>query len=202
MPLPTDEKLLAFGEKLLDQFAQMFGEHPGFRPAHAKGTMLRGTFVPSATASDLSAAQHFNQDSTPVLVRLSDTTGLPLIPDTDPNSTPKGIAVRFSALGERVHTDIVSHSTDGFPARTGEEFLDFLRGTVLERSGQPGGIAAGSVPRVAPRGAAVCPDADPAAGQFRAGDVLRRDGDEVHQRSRQQPVRPVPDHPGGRKPLP
>jgi catalase len=67
MPLPTDEKLLARSEELLDQFAQIFGEHPGFRPAHAKGTMLVGTFVPSATASDLSSAQHFNQDSTAVL---------------------------------------------------------------------------------------------------------------------------------------
>ena len=27
----------------------------------------------------------------------------------------------------RVHTDIVSHSTDGFPTHTGAEFLEFLR---------------------------------------------------------------------------
>jgi catalase len=126
MPLPTDERLLDVSGKVLVQFAQIFGEHPGFRPAHAKGTLLSGTFTPTAAAGELSVAQHFQQTSTPVVVRLSDSTGLPTIPDTDPNANPKGMAVRFM-LGDRVHTDIVSHSTDGFPARTGEEFLGFLQ---------------------------------------------------------------------------
>jgi catalase len=126
MPLPTDEKLLALSEDILKQFTAIFGEHPGFRPAHAKGTMLTGTFTPTAAAKELSSAQHFGQASTPVIVRFSDSTGLPLIPDTDPNANPKGMAVRFT-LGDHVHTDIVSHSTDGFPTRTGDEFLAFLR---------------------------------------------------------------------------
>jgi catalase len=125
MPLPTDEKLLDLSTKILATFAKIFGEHPGIRPAHGKGTLLNGTFTPSAAAADLSIAQHFHQASTPVLARFSDSTGLPNIPDTDPNAIPKGIGVRF-VLGERVHTDIISHSTDGFPTRTGEEFLEFL----------------------------------------------------------------------------
>jgi len=125
VPLPTDEKLLDLGGRILATFAQIFGEHPGIRPAHGKGTLLNGTFTPSAAAADLSIAQHFQQASTPVVVRFSDSTGLPHIPDTDPNSLPKGIAVRF-VLGERAHTDIISQSTDAFPARTGEEFLEFL----------------------------------------------------------------------------
>src|SRR5262249_18533701 len=41
-------------------------------------------------------------------------------------SGPRGIAVRFH-LADHVHTDIVAHSTNGFPVRTGEEFLQFLR---------------------------------------------------------------------------
>jgi hypothetical protein len=57
MPLPTDEKLLDLNGKLLATFAQIFGEHPGIRPAHAKGTMLNGTFTPSAAAGELSIAQ-------------------------------------------------------------------------------------------------------------------------------------------------
>ena len=73
----------------------------------------------------MSIAQHFQQASTPVLVRFSDSTGLPDIPDTDPNTLPKGIAVRF-LLAEHVHTDVIAHSIDGFPTRTGEEFLEFL----------------------------------------------------------------------------
>jgi catalase len=49
-----------------------------------------------------------------------------MIPDNNPNADPRGMAIRFH-LAERVHTDIVSHSTDGFPTHTGAEFLEFLR---------------------------------------------------------------------------
>ena len=126
MPLPSDEKLLALANDILLQFDQLFGEHPGFRPAHAKGTLLTGTFTPTEDAKTLSRAPHFASESTPITVRFSNSTGLPLIPDNNPNADPRGIAIRFH-LGERVHTDIVSHSTDGFPTHTGAEFLDFLR---------------------------------------------------------------------------
>jgi catalase len=126
MPLPTDEKLLALANDLLKQFDQIFGEHPGFRPAHAKGVLLSGTFIPSEQAKSLSRAPHFRRESTPVTVRFSNSTGVPLIPDNDPNANPRGLAVRFH-LADRVHTDIVSHSSDGFPTHTGDEFLEFLR---------------------------------------------------------------------------
>lgn len=126
MPLPTDEKLIALSEELIAAFNEIFGLHPGFRPAHAKGVLLTGTFTPAAAAAKLSKAPHFVRESTPVSVRFSDSTGLPLIPDNDPNANPKGFAVRFH-LGERVHTDIIGHSTDGFPTHTGAEFLEFLK---------------------------------------------------------------------------
>ena len=132
MPLPNDEKLLALANNVLKQFDQIFGEHPGFRPAHAKGAMLNGMFIPTAEAKSLSRAPHFSRESTPVTVRFSDSTGLPLVPDNDPNANPRGMAIRFH-LGERVHTDIVSHSTDGFPTHTGDEFLEML--TALASSG-------------------------------------------------------------------
>ena len=126
MPLPTDEKLLALGNELIQQFEAIFGEHPGFRPAHAKGAMLTGKFTPSAGAASLTRAPHIMRASTPVTVRFSNSTGLPLVPDNDPNANPRGMAIRFH-LAEHSHTDIVSHSTDGFPTRTGAEFLEFLR---------------------------------------------------------------------------
>ena len=37
MPLPNDEKLIKLSEDIIAQFDQLFGMHPGFRPAHAKG---------------------------------------------------------------------------------------------------------------------------------------------------------------------
>ena len=126
MPLPTDEKLIALSQEVLQQFDAVFGLNPGFRPGHAKGALLTGTFTPSAGAASLTKALHIARESTPVTVRFSDSTGLPLIPDNDPNANPRGCAVRFN-LAEHVHTDIVSHSTDGFPVRTGAEFLEFLK---------------------------------------------------------------------------
>jgi catalase len=126
MPLPSDEKLLSLSHDLLQQFDTIFGLHPGFRPAHAKGLMLSGTFGPSRQAASLTRAPHATRPATPVLARFSNSTGLPLLPDNDPNANPRGLAIRF-VLGDHVHTDIISHSADGFPTKTGQEFLEFLR---------------------------------------------------------------------------
>ena len=127
MPLPSDGKIIALSHDLIQQLDTMFGTHPGFRPAHAKGAMLSGTFTPSPAAASLTRAPHTLREATPVTVRrFSNSTGIPLLPDNDPHATPHGLAIRFH-LADRVHTDIVSHSTDGFPARTGQEFLEFLR---------------------------------------------------------------------------
>lgn len=126
MPLPSDEKLIQLSNDLINQFHTIFGVHPGYRPAHSKGVLLTGTFSPSPDAAALTRAPHIARASTPVTVRFSDSTGLPMIPDNNPNANPRGMAIRFH-LAERVHTDIISHSADGFPVRTGQEFLEFLR---------------------------------------------------------------------------
>lgn len=126
MPLPNDENLIALSEALITEFDSIFGLHPGFRPAHAKGALLTGTFRPSPKAAKLSKALHFQRECTSVTVRFSNSTGLPLVPDNDPNANPRGMAIRFN-LAKHMHTDIVCHSTDGFPTRTGAEFLEFLR---------------------------------------------------------------------------
>ena len=126
MPLPSDEKIVQLANNLLAQLDAIFGLHPGFRPAHAKGMMLSGTFTPAPEAVSLTRAPHLTRASTPVSVRFSNGTGLPSIPDYSPDSNPRGLAIRFH-LADHVHTDIVSHSTDGFPTRTGQEFLEFLR---------------------------------------------------------------------------
>ena len=94
--------------------------------AHAKGILLTGTFTPTSEAAKLSSAPHFNAPSTPISVRFSNSTGIPQIPDTDPNADPRGMAIRFH-LGGRSHTDIVAHSTPFFPTRTGAEFLELLK---------------------------------------------------------------------------
>src|SRR3954467_10388400 len=106
---------LALAQQLLDAFDNLFGLHPGFRPAHAKGVMCSGTFTPSPEAAQLTRAPHANRPETPVTVRYSDGPGVPTAPDNDPTqSGPRGIAVRFH-LGEHAHTDVIGHSLNGFP---------------------------------------------------------------------------------------
>lgn len=126
MPLPQDERVVALANDLLQQFDQIFGLHPGFRAAHAKGQMLTGVFHPAGGAQKLTCAPHIVRSSTPVTVRFSNSTGLPELPDSAPEANPRGLGVRFN-LAEHVHTDIVSHTMDGFPTRDGKEFLEFLK---------------------------------------------------------------------------
>ncbi len=133
---------LTLAQQLLDTLDALSGLHPGFRPAHAKGLMCSGTFTPSPEAAKLTRGPHASRPSTPVTVRYSDSTGLPTIPDNDPKrSGPRGMAIRF-LLAEHVHTDIVAHSTDGFPVRTGEEFLEFLCAAAAFAAGKPEAMGA------------------------------------------------------------
>jgi catalase len=121
----TDPKM-AIADEVLQAFADLNGSQPGVRPAHAKGILLAGRFTPSPGAAALTRATHLHRRSTPVTVRSSDATGLPTIADSDPNASPRGMAIRFH-LAEHVHTDIIAHSVDGFPVRTVDEFVGLLR---------------------------------------------------------------------------
>ncbi len=113
------------------------GTHPGFRPVHAKGEMYSGTFTPAPEAAKLTRAPHVTRPSTPITVRFSLAAGIPTMADNDPTGAgPQGIAIRFH-LAEHVHTDIIAHSHNGFPARTGEEFLQFIQAALASGPGAP-----------------------------------------------------------------
>ena len=64
--------------------------------------------------------------SVPVLVRFSDPTGVPNLPDADPNASPHGMAIRFQ-LPDGSSTDIVSISANSFPVSTPEDFVAMLQ---------------------------------------------------------------------------
>jgi catalase len=138
MPLTTDEKLLAFSRETIAVFDKANGGvHPGFRPAHAKGILLRGTFTPSSGAASLTRAPHLHRNFTPVTVRFSDFAGIPTVADNDPQgSGPRGFAVRFH-LADHVHTDIIGHSVDSFPMRTAEGLVEFLNAVIDTNPGGP-----------------------------------------------------------------
>lgn len=109
---------------MVDALHTAFGDHH-VRAVHAKGIIATGSFEPSAEASQLSHAPLFNGKSVPVLVRFSDFTGIPNIPDTDGNANPRGMAVKFK-LDDGSSMDIVSHSFNGFPTATAAEFRELL----------------------------------------------------------------------------
>ena len=120
---------------VLDTLSQ--GVHSGFRPVHAKGTMYSGTFFPAPGAAKLTRAPHASRPSTPITVRFSTSSGIPTVADNDPHeSSPQAIAVRFH-LADHVHTDIIAHSFNGFPARTGEEVLGLFRAVAASGPGAP-----------------------------------------------------------------
>ena len=127
MTYSTGDTPPTLSQDVMQAFDNVNGLHPGFRPAHAKGIMFSGTFTPSPEAASLTRAPHVLRESTPVTVRFSDFAGIPEIPDNHPQgASPRCCAIRFH-LAEHTHTDLVAHSTNGFPARTAEEFLGFLR---------------------------------------------------------------------------
>jgi catalase len=101
------------------------GPHQGYRANHAKGIVVQGEFVPAKSAAGLSKAVHLQTNPSPATVRFSNATGVPTIPDADGNAFPKGIAIRFQ-LADGAYTDIVSISTNGFPAAKPEDFLGLL----------------------------------------------------------------------------
>lgn len=105
---------------------QLWGKHAGMRANHAKGIVAEGTFTATPEAAKLSKASIFAGKSVPVTVRFSDSTGLPSIPDADPNADPHGMAMHFHLEGGG-QVDVVLNSLGFFPVRTGEEFLQLLQ---------------------------------------------------------------------------
>ena len=109
---------------MIDALHAAFGEHHA-RAVHAKGLLLEGTFTASPDAARLSRAAIFTAARTvPVTARFSDFTGIPDIPDTASEANPRGFAVKIRSTGGDV--DIVTHSFNGFPVATSDEFAVFL----------------------------------------------------------------------------
>ena len=107
-----------------------FGEHHA-RAVHAKGVVLYGRFEP-APAADTGIIPTALTDAMPVVVRFSNFTGIPTIPDNIGAASPHGLAIKFGSMDAPV-LDIVAHSFNGFPVKTSAEFGGLLQ--ALARSG-------------------------------------------------------------------
>ncbi|SFK23690.1 catalase [Methylocapsa palsarum] len=109
----------------VDAMNKLFGAHPGFRANHAKGVVAEGSFKASPEAAALSKAAIFSGAEIPVIVRFSDATGVPNIPDGSANANPHGVAIKYRLPGGD-ETDMVINSLKFFPVANVEDFRDLL----------------------------------------------------------------------------
>ena len=109
-------------EQVVDAINDVSGRHEGHRAAHAKGSLLTGTFTPSGAG--LTTAAHMQSEPVRVTARLSNGGGDPGIPDYAREG--RGLAVKFY-LPDGSKTDVVALSLPCFFARTPDDFLEFTR---------------------------------------------------------------------------
>jgi catalase len=121
-------------QQMVDALYTAFGDHH-VRAVHAKGVMAVGVFEPDAAAPRLCKALLFAAGAKPVVVRFSDFTGIPDIPDTVGDANPRGLSIKFS-LADGSTADVVSHSFNGFPTATSAEFRELLLAIGAKGMGQ------------------------------------------------------------------
>jgi catalase len=165
-PLAAQAATKSLPEQIAEVMVQLAGGiHPGLRFTHTKGLVATGTFTPAPSAKSISRAAHLQSTPVPVTVRFSDGTGIPNIPDNNPNASPHGMAIRF-ALPGGAYTDIVANSHNGFFIGNGNDFLAFLKAVAStnEKSPHPSPIEA--FLGTHPAALKVITDSKPAAKSF------------------------------------
>jgi len=121
--------------QLVETMRALAGPHPGYRPVHAKGIVCSGTFRSSAQARSVSRAVHLQGQAVPTVIRFSNSSGNPDVHDGAANV--RAMAVKFQ-LPDKKNADILALAIEGFPARTPEDFLQFLKAQLPDPvTGQP-----------------------------------------------------------------
>ncbi len=122
---------------LIDALNAVFGKHEGRRAAHTNGMCVKGTFIPTAEAGDLSKAPHFNgKGPWPVIGRFSMGGGDPAAPNTQKDNA-RGLALHID-LGNGKTTDMVMISAPVFLAKSPEDFLALLQTVATKDSDKIG----------------------------------------------------------------
>jgi len=110
--------------QIVDAMTTLAGPHPGYRPVHAKGIVCSGSFRASSDARRMTRAPHMQGGTVPTTIRFANASGNPDIHDGAANV--RSMAVKFQ-LTDGKNSDILANSVEGFPVRTPEELLEFLR---------------------------------------------------------------------------
>ena len=109
--------------ELVEAIGKAGGRYEGHRAAHAKGTLLSGTFTASPEARELTTAAHMQGDPVRVTTRFSNGGMKPTSHDAGVGEG-RGMATKFY-LADGGTTDIVALSLPVFFVRNPEEFLEF-----------------------------------------------------------------------------
>jgi catalase len=120
--------------KLVDAMEHLSsGPYKGFRAVHAKGLVAQAEFIASEEAKSITKASFLQPGiHTPVIVRFSNNSGIPNLSDSDPDSSPRGLAIRFD-LGDDGNVDLVMVTAKHFPVATPEEFLQLMNAVVQSK---------------------------------------------------------------------
>src|SRR4030095_4842226 len=126
--------------QLVEAMRALAGSHPGLRPVHAKGIVCSGTFRGAPEAGR--ARRHRQRQEVPTVIRFSNESENPDVHDGLAN--PRALSVKFQ-LPASQSADVLANSIEGFPVRTPEDLLVFLRAQLPDAvTGQP---APDAVPR-------------------------------------------------------
>lgn len=121
-------------ETAIDRIEKVFGTHPGYRRAHARGKSYRARFTATGFASHLTTAPHFEKGESEAFVRFSHFSPDPTW--TDAMSPVKGMAVQFR-LPSGEATNIVGVTSPVFFAKTPEIFTEMLGVVKSFKKGKP-----------------------------------------------------------------
>ncbi len=118
---------------IVDALKAVDGNPPKVRASFAKGQCVRGTYVPSDRAAEITKSRSFTRPSR-VLARFSVSGGNPKVADTD-NLVLRGFSFR---LGDDTHrSDILVQSAPVHFARTLDQMLAFLKARIPGPDGKP-----------------------------------------------------------------
>lgn len=121
-------------ETAIDRIEKVFGTHPGYRRAHARGKSYRALFAATGSASKLTTAPHLQKGESRAFVRFSHFSPDPTWADA--MSPVKGMAVQFE-LPDREATNIVGVTSPIFFAKTPEIFTEMLGVVKSFKQGKP-----------------------------------------------------------------
>jgi catalase len=102
---------------------EVFGRHPGHRALHAKGVLLKGSFVATPEAAALTRAAHMQGERVPATVRVSNGAA----PRMSPTTSRMCAGSRSSCTYPTALAPTSSQTAPRFPVHTPDEFVELLR---------------------------------------------------------------------------